>query len=51
LIAFECLHAVKHGSNVSKGFGAYKLDLTKAYDRLDWGFLEGVLIWLGFQSQ
>jgi hypothetical protein len=41
LIAFECLHAVKHGSNVSKCFGAYKLDLTKAYDRLDWGFWRG----------
>jgi hypothetical protein len=29
LIAFEWLHAIKHGSNVSKKFGAYKLDLTK----------------------
>jgi hypothetical protein len=38
LIAFECLHAIKHGSKKSKGFGAYKLDLTKAYDRVDWFF-------------
>jgi hypothetical protein len=29
-IAFECLHALKHGSKKSKGFGAYKLDLAKA---------------------
>jgi hypothetical protein len=29
LIAFECLHAIKHGGKESKWFGAYKLDLTK----------------------
>jgi hypothetical protein len=29
LIAFECLHALKHGSKKSKGFGAYKLDLPR----------------------
>jgi hypothetical protein len=51
LITFECLHAIKHGSKESKDFGAYKLDLTKAYNHVDWGFLEGVLRWLGFQSK
>jgi hypothetical protein len=35
LIAFECLHALNHGQNSCKGFGALKLDLTKAYDRVD----------------
>jgi hypothetical protein len=50
LNASECLHALKHGSNVSKNFGAYKLDLTKAYDHVDWGVLEWILRWLGFQS-
>jgi hypothetical protein len=35
LIAFECLHAIISGNNNCKGFGAYKLDLTKAYDRVD----------------
>jgi hypothetical protein len=32
-------------------FGAYKLDLTKAYDHVDWGCLEGNLRRLGFQSK
>jgi hypothetical protein len=51
LIAFECLHAIKHGSKKSKEFGAYKLDLTKAYDRVDWGFLKGTLKRLGFHCK
>jgi hypothetical protein len=50
LIAFECLHAIKHGSRACKRFGAYKLDLTKACDRVDWGFLEKAMRRLGFQS-
>jgi hypothetical protein len=37
LIAFECLHAIKHGNRGCWGFGAYKLDLCKAYDHVDWG--------------
>jgi hypothetical protein len=41
----------KNGSNNCKRFGAYKLDLTKAYDRVDWGFLEGVLRWLSFHRK
>jgi hypothetical protein len=51
LIAFECLHAISHGNNSCKNFGALELDLTKAYDRVEWEYLEGVLKQLGFQSQ
>jgi hypothetical protein len=49
LIAFECIHAIQTGSRAN--FCAYKLDMTKAYDRVDWGFLEGVLAKLGFHSK
>jgi hypothetical protein len=35
LIAFECLHAIRNGNNSCKQFGAFKLDLTQAYDRVD----------------
>jgi hypothetical protein len=51
LIAFECLHAIHSGSNTCKKYDAYKLDLTKAYDRMEWCFLEGILERLGFQSK
>jgi hypothetical protein len=43
LIAFECLHAMNHGPSKCREFGALKLDLTKAYDRVEWGYLEDVL--------
>jgi hypothetical protein len=51
LIAFECLHAIKNGNGRCKNFGAYKLNLTKAYDRVEWGYLKGVLMRLGFHSR
>jgi hypothetical protein len=51
LIAFECLHAIRNGNNNCKVFGALKLDLSKAYDRVDWGYLKGILGRLGFHSK
>jgi hypothetical protein len=51
LMAFECIHSIQSGSAARRNFCAYKLDLAKAYDRVDWSFLEGVLAKLGFHSQ
>jgi hypothetical protein len=51
LIVFECLHAIEQGNSKCKEFGALKLDLTKAYDRVDWGYLKGLLLRLGFHRQ
>jgi hypothetical protein len=51
LIAFECLHDIRQGNKQCRNFGAYKLDLTKAYDRVDCVFLEGVLRRLRFHSK
>ena len=49
LISFECIHAIQRDSG--QDFCAYKLDLSKAYDRIDWGFLKSSLEKLGFYSQ
>ena len=49
LIAFECLHAINTNNDARSQFCAYKVDLSKAYDRVDWGFLNSVLLKLGFQ--
>lgn len=51
LIAFECIHAVQQGVTERNNFCVYKLDLSKAYDRVDWSYLEKVLVRLGFQSE
>jgi hypothetical protein len=47
LIAFERLHAISTNSDDRGNFCAYKLDLSKAYDRVDWGFLKKILLKLG----
>jgi hypothetical protein len=48
LLAFECMHYIQQEQNPGKSFRAYKLDLSKAYDRVDWVFLEQMMIKLGF---
>jgi hypothetical protein len=48
LIAFECLRTIQQSSSARTNFCAYKLDLSKAYDRVAWAFLEKVLLKLGF---
>ena len=35
LIAFECIHHIQQEKDPAKSFCAYKLDLSKAYDRDD----------------
>ncbi|KAL0313070.1 UNVERIFIED_CONTAM: Retrovirus-related Pol polyprotein from type-1 retrotransposable element R2 [Sesamum radiatum] len=50
LTAFELNHCLKHKTKGKKGYVSLKLDISKAYDRVEWGFLERVLIMLGFHS-
>jgi hypothetical protein len=51
LLAFECLHFMEHGTSANNPLCAYKLDLSKAYDRVDWGFLEEVMHKMGFSHR
>ena len=49
LVAYECLHYMKTNRTKKNSFCALKLDMTKAYDRVEWNFLEAMM--LGFHDQ
>jgi hypothetical protein len=51
VIVFECIHAIQKGAGDKEEFCAYKLDLSKAYDRVHWGYLKKLMEKLGFHSQ
>jgi hypothetical protein len=51
LQAFECIHHIKQENDHTKSFCAYKLDLSKAYDRVDWLFLKQMMQKLGFSHR
>ena len=48
LLAFESLHHMKTNCTRKKGFVAMKLYMSKAYNRVEWVFLERILLKLGF---
>jgi hypothetical protein len=48
LVAFEALHTMQTRMKGKKGYVALKLDMSKAYDRVKWGFLEEIMRKLGF---
>ena len=47
LVSYETLHAMHIRK---KGALALKLDVSKAYDRVEWGFLKGMMVKLGFSE-
>ena len=48
LVAFETLHYLKRKTQSKLGFMALKLDMSKAYNRVEWVFLEKIMKKLGF---
>ena len=49
LIAYECTHYLKRKKGKT-GACAIKLGMTKAYDRVEWNYLEGMMLRLGFHE-
>lgn len=50
LLAFEISHYLKRLYGGGSGYGALKLDMVKAYDRVEWGFIEEVMRSMGFHG-
>ncbi|XP_060970043.1 uncharacterized protein LOC115713657 [Cannabis sativa] len=48
MVAFEVMHYLKRKRKEKTGFMALKLDLSKAYDRIEWGFLKAMMLRMGF---
>ncbi|CAN1814975.1 Putative ribonuclease H protein At1g65750 [Linum perenne] len=51
LVAFESLHHMKRIQNAKHGEMAVKIDISKAYDRVAWDYMEAVLQKLGFSDK
>ncbi|KAL8156575.1 hypothetical protein AgCh_001610 [Apium graveolens] len=51
LVAFELLHFMKRKNYGSNGEVALKLDVSKAYDRVNWNYLNNRMEQMGFASK
>ena len=42
-MAFETLHSLQSFKGGNYGYMALKLDMSKAYDQVEWSYLEGIM--------
>lgn len=51
MLAYEAHHFLKRKTQGKEGVVALKVDMSKAYDRVEWQFLKGVMLKMGFATK
>ena len=51
LVAFELMHCLNHKTEGKDCFMSVKLNMSNAFDRIEWGFVRGVMERLGFDGK
>jgi hypothetical protein len=51
LIAYELTHFLLNNRDGDLGYAALKLDMSKAYDCVEWNFLEAMMRRMDFSEQ
>ena len=51
LISTDIMHYLKRKKQGREGFTALKIDMSKAYDRVEWEFLKQMIIQMGFDKR
>ncbi|XP_058768347.1 uncharacterized protein LOC131642080 [Vicia villosa] len=51
MVATEIIHALKRKTSGRMANLALKIDISKAYDRVDWGFLREIMVRMGFDER
>lgn len=51
LVAFEIMHFLNNKRGGKEGYVSLKLDISKAYERVKWHFIEQVMRKMGFKEE
>lgn len=51
LVAFESMHCINQRRKGKETLMAVKLDMSKAYDRVEWSYLEAIMKKMGFHEK
>lgn len=51
MVSFEVLHTMKRCRFGNSGWASLKLNMAKPYDRVEWTYLEAVILRLGYSAQ